>query len=83
MGLGFVSPLISLALYAFAIAAASWWTNGPMALRLAIGLLPLWVLLGVLAVQAREGHRGWCLLGRSVLITCVVPAWLVIGLFAA
>ncbi len=73
LGWGVLAPLLTLVIYAFAVLVAYVLTELPMAGRIAVAALPVYVFIACLFVQSAIGHRGGCLWRRALRFTFVWP----------
>lgn len=72
-------PLTTAALYVLLALGALRGPGVPVAVSVLIGAVPVVILAVTVAVQARAGHRGTCLVGRSLSWWLVWPAALLLG----
>lgn len=82
--IGVVSPLITLVIYAFVVAVAlsEPLADQPVARAVVLGLIPLSYLVALL-VLVRVGHRGGCLMARSLAWFIVWPGAAVTAVMSA
>jgi hypothetical protein len=59
-------PLVTLAIYALVVAVGVALMGDMPAIGWVVMLIPLFSLLGTFAAMVGHGHRGWCLLRRSL-----------------